>query len=295
MFSHTESEAIIRMYTDMQWFRLWGRRTRLGLVTTVSLALTTTVLLAPHVPLGSAYHDFADKRTILGIPNCLDVLSNVPFIIVGAWGVFWLQRRLSNSSFVVRQERVPYLFFFAGVGLTGVGSFWYHLAPGNSRLPWDLLPIACCFMSMLAIVIIERISTSAGFWVFVPLLALGVASVVSWYYTEAQGHGDYRFYLAAQFLPPILVAMIIAFFPGRYTRTDYLAIAFFLYVLAKIFERFDNQIYSVLGVSGHSLKHLTAAVSCYWILRMLQQRRAVKGVGKDGVRLHFLDHEDQTI
>ena len=74
---------------------------------------------------------------------------------------------------------------------------------------------------MLAIVIIERISTSAGFWVFVPLLALGVASVVSWYYTEAQGRGDYRFYLAAQFLAPVLVAMIIAFFPGRYTRTDY--------------------------------------------------------------------------
>jgi hypothetical protein len=251
--------------------------------------------LTPRVPLGAGYHEFADKRTMLGAPNCLDVLSNVPFIIVGGWGLLWLLRRSTKKAFVMPGERVPYLVFFSGVALTGLGSAWYHLSPDNSRLAWDLLPMACCFMSIVAIVIIERISVRAGLWLFAPLLVLGTASVAYWSYTEARGLGDYRFYLFVQFFSPVLVAAVILLFPPRYTRTDYLAMAFGFFIMAKLFERFDRRIYLFAHVSGHSLKHITAALSCYWILRMLRRRQAVGDVSADGARLVPREREDQAV
>ena len=134
--------------------------------------------------------------------------------------------------------------------------------------------MSCCFMSIVAALIMERIGRSVGLILLVPLLALGIASVVYWHLTEMQGHGDYRFYVFVQLFPPILLATIIVLFPPRYTGTKYLAGAFILFVAAKLVELADQPIYSFTGlVSGHSLKHLTAGLSCYWILRMLQCRR----------------------
>jgi len=246
----------------------------LGLLLLVSFPAIVFLCLIPRIPLGQGYHDFADKRAMLGMPNCLDVLSNIPFILAGCWGVVWLFSGSSKGSFVLAKERIPYLVFFAGVALTGFGSFWYHLAPGNSRLPWDLLPMTLSFMSMLVAVVVERIGVKVGFWLYVPLLVLGISSVAYWYFTEAQGRGDYRFYLFVQFFPPVLLAMIVTLFPRRYTATTYLFGAFLLFVAAKLFEVLDKQIYSFTRVvSGHSLKHLTAGIACYWILRMLQHRR----------------------
>jgi hypothetical protein len=47
-----------------------------------------------------------------------------------------------------------------------------------------------------------------------------------------------------------------------------------LYVLAKLLETFDRQVFA-LGhlVSGHTLKHIVAGLAGYWILRMLQRRK----------------------
>jgi len=279
------------MYRDEPPFRGWQRRTRLGVLVAVCLVAFASLWFVPRIALGPMYHRFADTRSIWGIPNCLDVLSNIPFVAVGIWGILWLLLTSSKSSFVLSRERIPYFVFFSGVALTGVGSFWYHLAPADSRLPWDLLPLTCCFMSMVVIVISERISISLGLWTFLPLLAMGIASVAYWYFTEAQGRGDYRFYLFVQFFSPLLIALTIALFRPRYTGTDYLVIAFGLYVLAKLFERFDEQIYSLIGVSGHSLKHVTAALSCYWILRMLQRRHALKSSDKGAPTLSFVSPE----
>jgi hypothetical protein len=46
------------------------------------------------------------------------------------------------------------------------------------------------------------------------------------------------------------------------------------YVLAKILETGDRQIFALTGhtVSGHTLKHLAAAMAGYWMLRMLRRR-----------------------
>ena len=284
------------MLIGLRSFRLLKRQTRLGLTIALSLLSLVALWFVPRIPLRPDYHDFADQRLILGMANFFDVLSNIPFVIVGIAGLLWLSRRSSDRAFIERRERLPYYVFFAGVALTGLGSSWYHLAPGNGRLSWDLLPMTCSFVSIVVAVIDERIGVNAGLRMFIPLLALGMASVVYWYLTEMQGRGDYRFYMYVQFFPPILLTTIILLFPPRYTGTKYLAIAFIFFVAAKLFELFDKQIYSAAGfVSGHSLKHLTAAFSCYWILRMLQRRRPVQPAGEYSATSPLGVHERQPV
>lgn len=53
-------------------------------------AATLVVFFLPPISQSEAYHNFADQRPLLGIPNCLNVISNAPFLIVGLWGVFAL-------------------------------------------------------------------------------------------------------------------------------------------------------------------------------------------------------------
>jgi hypothetical protein len=247
------------------------RRKRVGLMLGLCAVCLAVLFFLRPVALSADYHDFADKRRLLNIPNCLDVLSNLPFLAVGIGSLAWLARKASRKAFLLPEERWPYIVFFAGVTLTGFGSLWYHLAPSDARLPWDLLPMTCSFVSMLVAVIMERISVKAGLTLLLPMLILGIGSVVWWYVS-----GDYRFYLFVQFCPPLLIATTIGLFPARYTGNVYLVIAFLFFVLAKLFEMFDRQIYSFTGmVSGHSLKHATAGVACYWIVLMLARREPV--------------------
>jgi hypothetical protein len=250
-----------------------NRGTRVGLVIGVSVAISSTLFFIPRVPLGAEYHVFADQRTFFGLANCLDVLSNIPFVLIGTWGLISLVRTVPRVSFVEARERIPYLVFFAGVALTGIGSGWYHLAPGDSRLIWDLLPMTFCFTSLLSAVIMERICLKAGIWLLLPLNVLGAASVLYLSLTLSEGHGDLRPYLFIQFFPAMLIALMICLFPPRYTRTADLMLAFLFFGLAKCFEVLDKQIYSLGSMtSGHTLKHLTAALACFWILRMIKLR-----------------------
>jgi hypothetical protein len=71
----------------------------------------------------------------------------------------------------------------------------------------------------------------------------------------------------------ILIVLLALLFPPKYTRgADFAAVVGF-YVLAKILEESDRQVFALVHVvSGHTLKHLAAATAGYWILRMLQKR-----------------------
>jgi hypothetical protein len=241
------------------------------LLIAVALVIDIIVVLLPPIPQPLAYHNFADHRGWIGIPNFGDVVSNLPFAIVGLWGlvVLFTPHAIKFSD---ARERWLYAAVFAGLILTAFGSGYYHLAPDNARLVWDRIPIMITFMALLAAVLAERVSVSAGLWLFPILQAAGVGSVLLWRASELRGHGDLRFYAAVQ-VYSILVLLLALLFRAKYTRgADFAAIVGF-YVLAKIFEETDRQIFA-LGhiVSGHTLKHLAAAAAGYWILRMLQKR-----------------------
>ena len=244
---------------------------RVWIIVGIGLAAIVTVLFLPPIPQDPAYHDFADRRPFLGIPNALNVLSNAPFVLVGALGLAFVRRRAAL------EERTGLLILFAGVGLTGFGSAYYHLAPGNVTLFWDRLPMTIVIMSLFAVIIAERISLTAGRRLLPILLLAGAGSVAYWLVGELSGAGDLRPYALVQFFPLVAIPLILLLFPPRYTRGADLLGALAWYALAKLFEALDAQIFAVGGVvSGHTLKHLASAVAMYWILRMVQTRQAIR-------------------
>ena len=274
--SHSQSASlgdIQQVQPSLEGLRHLRREARLSILGVIVSAGLGALYFVPRVPLGPEYHNFVDKRALFGIPNCLDVLSNLLFLFIGVWGLVFLLKPSASAGFRESRERVPYLVFFAGVALTGVGSGLYHMSPNNDRLIWDLLPMTFSFVALVAASYTERVSVRGGLLLLLPLLALGAASVFYWNAGELHGDGDLRFYLFVQFFPAVVIAAIIAMFPPAYTRTYDLGIAFGFYVLAKAFEVLDRPIYSLGRIaSGHTLKHLTAGLTCYWILRMLKLR-----------------------
>jgi hypothetical protein len=234
--------------------------------------------MAPPIPQDLSYHDFADSRRFLGIPNALDVLSNLPFVAVGIAGLAFLFRDRSSGSraaFVTPAERQPYWMLFAGVTLTGFGSSYYHWNPGNTTLFWDRLPMTIAFMALLSSVIAERIDLKVGIRLLWPLVALGALSVLYWDFGERRGAGDLRPYALVQFGTLLAIPLIVWLFPPRYTATADLFIALGWYGLAKVLEYFDRPVLAAVGVSGHTLKHIASALGAWWLLRMVERRRPV--------------------
>jgi hypothetical protein len=241
-------------------------------------AVLIVVFLFPAIPQNEAYHNFADQRTLVGIPNCLNVLSNVFFLIVGLLGIRFVMRARheDRAPFLDPAERWPYLIFFLSVAATAFGSSWYHLDPNDRTLLWDRLPMAAGFMSLVAAVVAERVSVKAGLRLLAPLVLAGACSVVYWEITQARGHGDLRMYGVAQFGSLLVLLLLIALFPPRYTHTADFILALAFYAAAKLLEAADRPIFRWGGiVSGHTIKHLAAALSTYWILRMLRLRNPV--------------------
>jgi hypothetical protein len=189
---------------------------------------------------------------------------------VGAMGIHCVLR---SASFVDSRERWPYFVFFAGVALTAFGSSYYHLHPNDTTLVWDRIPMAIGFTALVAAVLAERVEVTIGLASLAPLVLFGIASVEYWALTQSHGHGDLRPYVLAQFGSLLVLILTVALFPPRYTRASDLIVSLAIYGLAKILEAADNPIFSAGHiVSGHTLKHIAAAVSAYWIVRMLRLR-----------------------
>jgi Ceramidase len=223
------------------------------------LMIITLVALLPLPPLlqDQNYHQFADQRELFGVPNFWNVVSNLPFIAVGAIGLAQIRR--NATTFVL----------FAGIFLTGFGSSYYHLNPNDDTLFWDRLPMTLCFAAILAAVVEERVDARAGAMLLRPLLAIGIFSLLLWRWTD-----DLRLYAWAQFFPFLALVLILSLFPPKYTGTSYWVGAAALYALAKLLEYYDHKVYSFGGIlSGHTLKHLAAAAACFAILKLFQVRR----------------------
>lgn len=218
----------------------------------------------PPIPQDPAYHDFADGHSLFGVANFWNVATNLPFLFVGTLG-------LLHPGKLHRHLAVPaYLLFCMAVFLVGLGSAWYHYAPDNHTLVWDRLPITIAFMALFALVIQDRVSVQVGRWMLWPLVIIGISSVLYWDWTELQGRGDLRVYGVVQFLPMLLIPLMLLTSPGRGLKGRWLGAALGAYVLAKLGEHFDAAIYAATGaVSGHSLKHLLGALAIFCALRAL--------------------------
>jgi hypothetical protein len=251
------------------------RRSAIGLIGGLAALAAAALVLVPAIPQDPAYHRLADSRAWLGIPNALNVLSNTGFLLVGALGLAYVADGAS-PAFREPGERWPYVVFFGGLLLTGFGSAYYHWESGNARLAWDRLPLAITLMGLLAATIAERIGVKSGLWLLGPLVAIAAASVIYWHWTEQRGAGDLRLYALVQFYPIVAIPLMLWWLAPRYTRGGELLAAAASYAAAKGPELLDGWIFSATRVvSGHTLKHLLAALAGYWVLRMLGHRRAV--------------------
>jgi hypothetical protein len=223
------------------------------------VASVAGLLLLPTIPQDQSYHLFADCRTVAGIPNFWNIVSNLPFVAIGAAG---LRRFRDDPATIV---------LFLGFFLTGIGSSYYHWDPNDGTLFWDRLPMTLSFAAILALGVKERMNARAGAILLWPLLAIGLFSLLLWRWTD-----DLRLYFWAQFSPCFALLLLFLLYPPKYTGTYYWLIAAALYGLAKVFEFSDQAIFS-LGyvVSGHTVKHLAAAAACFMILRYFQTRRLI--------------------
>jgi len=239
------------------------------------LALTVVALLAafllPAVRQPLEYHDFADHRHAMGIDNFLDVVSNIGFLISGLLGLLIVAGR--RACFASPGERWPYAVFFVGVLLTALGSGYYHLAPDNETLFWDRLPMTIAFMGLVASQIVDRINVRAGLALLLPMLLLGVASVIYWRITERMGAGNVLPYGILQGYSVVILLLLAMLNPSRYTRGNDIYWVFGWYVLSKVLETFDAEVLAFSHfVSGHTLKHLAAAAAGFAVCYMLMKR-----------------------
>jgi hypothetical protein len=208
-----------------------------------ALAILVMLIAVPPIHQDPSYHSFADQRTIFGIPNFWNVLSNLPFLAVAVWG--W-----------PRARRTHQLIFLIGVAAVTFGSGYYHWTPDNATLFWDRLPMTIAFMALFAAIIEERRDKRVGRALLWPLLAFGAASVIWWRFSD-----DLRWYALVQFFPMLAMLLLL-----RGLRDPLVPMMLF-YALAKLLEWQDSAIAGIISTGGHPWKHVAAAIAAWCYIR----------------------------
>ncbi len=251
-----------------------GRRGIFALGGAIELAVGVLGVLSaffafvPPIHQPAAYHAFADRRTLGGIPHALNVLSNAPFLIIGLWGLV-ATIVASDKACQTRAERWAFAIVFASLVAVAFGSSYYHWLPDNQRLFWDRLGIGLLLMALLGVTFMERVSMKIGVWLLPLLVLVGIGVTLVWKVT-----GDLRAYILAQALAIVGLPFLLAVRPPRYDRGQDLALVAVLYILAKGAEALDAPIWALTHtISGHTLKHLLAAAATAMLLFHLSRRR----------------------
>ena len=231
------------------------------------VALMVALVLAgcgPFLPQYANYHAFADQRTLWGLPHAMDVLSNLPFAIMGVAGLVRLHATPERSP--GGAQRPLATVFFAGLVITALCSAWYHLDPTNASLRVDRLGMVLAFAGLLGLAVADRVSARAGVCTSVVVLLLGPPAIETWAiganllpWSVLQGGGMLLLLLLAQRKPQC----------GAWDLPLNAVLAW--YVVAKLLELADHPIYLLTHewVSGHSLKHVAAAMAAWPLLALM--------------------------
>lgn len=255
-----------------RWRQRLSVRHRVGIILVLTVLGFGAALFAPRLPQPLAYHLFADARSCFGIPNFFNTASNLAFLVVGLWGILVL-RRPRPGMFSRPEEVLPYLVLFGGIAFVCFGSMWYHLAPDNDRLFWDRLPMVISFGALIGAIVGERIGPRYMRPTLHAAMAAGVATLVYWWASERAGAGNLIPYALFQAYSILVALLVLALFPSPYSGGRELLVGLVFYGMAKVAESLDEAIFAFgQVVSGHTLKHLLAAIGVAFILRMLTRR-----------------------
>jgi hypothetical protein len=230
---------------------------RTALIPVLAVVAAIAFLFVPPIHQDPAYHDFADKRTLLGIPNFWNVVSNLPFLFAALWGL----RARGDAA---------WRMFLLGIAAVTFGSAYYHAWPSDATLFWDRLPMTVGFMALFAGLIEDRMSPRAGRLLLIPLLLFGAASILYW-----RSSGDLRPYALVQFFPMLAIPLMMVLFPARYTDTSGLIALMVFYVFAKVLEWQDHSIADFISTGGHPWKHVAAAIGVFCYMFAVERREPV--------------------
>lgn len=228
-------------------------------------ALCAAALVLPSVAQPQDYHHFADARTLWGVPRALDALSNIGFLGLELYGLLLLLS--GHLEFFSAALKAAAAVFFTGFITTAVGSTYYHLAPDDPGLVVDRLGMVVAFAGVLGMAAAHRVSERAGYVLTALALVLGPTSVLWWAHS-----GSLTAYACLQFGGIALAcAMMLSEPRGPGPNWTLLLAA---YALAKVCESADALIFALTAevVSGHTLKHLLAALPVLGVTSALRRR-----------------------
>lgn len=236
---------------------------KLAILSCIAIIAIAIVFSMNPIAQNIDYHNFIDSRSNFNIPNFNNVLSNTGFILIACFG-------FTKTVFTNNKSNLLY-FLLGGIFLTGIGSGYYHWNPNNTTLVFDRLPMVIVFMTFFTFIITNYITNKNHNIYFTLLLGIGILSVLYWSYTESIGTGDLRLYILVQFLPILLIPIILLLFKKKNNNIHYIFPVLAFYILAKLTEHFDKSIYTISNevISGHSIKHLLAAIAAYYIYKWM--------------------------
>ncbi|AOW14859.1 hypothetical protein LPB72_20745 [Hydrogenophaga crassostreae] len=217
-------------------------------------------------------HPFVDARAWAGIPNALDVLSNAPLALVGGWGLAVL-KRAGAAAFHINTYQALRVFSW-GLVFTAVGSSVYHWAPDAQGLVFDRLGMAVIFAGALGLAMAERVGALIARNTLLAMLLVGCLSAVM-----PLVHGNVLPWVVVQFGGMAFMAWAALRKPLPTALGVSLGGLLALYALAKAFEMGDAGVFHATGglVSGHSLKHLVAALAAWPVMRAMRQNAQARG------------------
>jgi hypothetical protein len=232
------------------------------------IAIASFLAIFSRAPFGQDqnYHNFADSRPFLGIPNFGDVASNLGFLIVGLIGLkVCITKQLGPL-------RNAWIVMFAGIAIVGIGSTYYHWNPNDDTLVWDRMSLTVGFMGLFVGFLGEYISERFRFFL-VPAVLIGVFSVLYWSWFQ-----DLRLYYWVQLIPLLILPFVMMLYPARYSHQWLFLAGVIWYGLAKLAELGDKVVFAATGglISGHTIKHVLAAVGCASILVALKIRIPIR-------------------
>lgn len=224
-----------------------------------------------HTHVHAHGHPFVDARVLWGIPNALDVLSNLPFVGMGVWGLYALHRAPS----VATATRQAATVFFTGLLLTCLSSSFYHWGPDAWGLAVDRAGMAAAFAGVLGLACAERVSLRAAPWVWGSVLAAGMLAIMLNF-----AAGVVAPWAVVQFggMAVVLWAATQRVQLGAVGIRWTVLIA--IYVVAKLLELGDEAVFHATQglVSGHSLKHIAASLAALPVIYALRHNAKQYGV-----------------